>query len=94
MDGWLALKELLRSVPQPEGGQGPRLTVYEGCTELIRCITSIRRSVVTPDDCALQPHDLTHAPDALRYFAASGVCALWEEPREQDDIRRLLSYGI
>jgi hypothetical protein len=22
-----------------------------------------------PDDCAKEPHELTHAPDALRYFA-------------------------
>ena len=62
--GWLALKELIR-----DGEGGPRLLIFSTCTEIVRCLPALVRDKIRPTDCATEPHDVTHAPDALRGFA-------------------------
>ncbi len=62
--GWLALKELLLDT-----GAGPRLKIFSSCTEIIKCLPALERDKIRPTDCATEPHDITHAPDALRGFA-------------------------
>lgn len=62
--GWLAVKELLL-----EGHDGVRLKVFNTCTELIRCLPQLLVDKLRPTDCATEPHEITHAPDALRGFA-------------------------
>lgn len=64
--GWSYIKELLR--PSPDGS--PRMRIFSTCTELIRCLPALQIDRRKPDDCATEPHDITHAPDALRGFAA------------------------
>ena len=63
--GWLALKELLR--PGEDGT--PRLMIFSQCTEIIKCLPALQVDKVRPTDCANEPHEITHAPDALRGFA-------------------------
>ena len=63
--GWLAIKELLRKDANGE----PRLKIFSNCRELIRCLPALIRDEKKPTDCATEPHDITHYPDALRYFA-------------------------
>ena len=62
--GWLAIKELLSDTHG-----GPRLKIFSFCTELIRCLPALTIDKLRPSDCANEPHELTHAPDALRGFA-------------------------
>ena len=62
--GWLSLKELLRT----DGG-GPRLKIFSHCTEIIRCLPALTVDKLRPSDCDTEPHEITHAPDALRGFA-------------------------
>ena len=62
--GWLSLKELLRT-----DGDGPRLKIFSHCTEIIRCLPSLTVDKLRPSDCDTEPHEITHAPDALRGFA-------------------------
>ena len=62
--GWLAVKELLRDT-----GNGPMLKIFSSCRELIRCLPALTVDRVRPTDCANEPHEITHAPDALRGFA-------------------------
>ena len=63
--GWLALKELLRV-----GRSGkPRLQIFRTCTRLIQCLPELQYDPKKPNDVATEPHDITHAPDALRGFA-------------------------
>ena len=64
--GWLSVKELMRN---KEGG--PALSIFSHCTELIRCLPALQIDKHRPSDCATEPHDITHAPDALRGFAVS-----------------------
>ena len=62
--GWLAVKELLI------GGCGrPSVRFFSSCTEIIKCLPALTVDKIRPTDCATEPHDITHAPDALRGFA-------------------------
>ncbi len=62
--GWLAIKELLDARER-----APRLRIFKTCRELIRCLPSLMIDKIRPTDCATEPHEITHAPDALRGFA-------------------------
>ena len=62
--GWLAIKELLCDT-----GYGARLKIFKNCTELIKCLPALTVDKIRPTDCATEPHEITHAPDALRGFA-------------------------
>lgn len=63
ISGWACLHELLKASPQP------KLKIFSTCPEIIKCLGSITHDESNPNDCATQPHNITHLPDALRYFA-------------------------
>ncbi len=63
--GWLAIKELLKKDANGE----PRLHIFTNCKWLIKYLPELQRDDKKPTDCATEPHDITHSPDALRYFA-------------------------
>lgn len=82
--GWLAVKELLKDGPDGE----PRLLIFSNCKELIHCIPALQHDEKKPTDCATQPHEITHLPDALRYFAVQ-----WARPaREVQKKTQLQKY--
>ena len=62
--GWLAVKELLC-----QGTEGIKLKIFSTCTEIIKCLPALQIDKARPSDCKTEPHDITHAPDALRGFA-------------------------
>ncbi len=68
--GWYDLREWLKPYVDEQGRMRAALTVFSNCENLIRTLPSISRDPVNPNDTAAAPHELTHAPDALRYFAA------------------------
>lgn len=70
VDGWLALKEWLN----PRDGGVPNMLIMRNCVNLIRCLPQLMYDGKKPGDASLVPHSITHAPDALRYFAASRIC--------------------
>ncbi len=78
--GWLALKELLCDT-----GSGVRLKIFSTCTEIIRCLPALQRDKIRPTDCASEPHEITHAPDALRGFAIFRA-----RPKKENSKPRLL----
>ena len=80
--GWLAIKELLC-----DAGQGPRLKIFRNCTEIIKCLPALTVDKIRPTDCANEPHEITHAPDALRGFAIFHT-----RPNEQKNIKRYTSW--
>lgn len=63
--GWLAIKELLKV---GENGEA-RLKIFRNCTRLINDLPQLQYDEKRPTDCAIEPHEITHVPDALRYFA-------------------------
>ena len=62
--GWLAIKELLIGI---EGR--PSIRFFSTCLEIIKCLPALTVDKLRPNDCANEPHEITHAPDALRGFA-------------------------
>ncbi|MBR2466984.1 MAG: phage terminase large subunit [Clostridia bacterium] len=86
--GWLAVKELLCDT-----GRGVRLKIFSTCTEIIRTLPALLRDKLRPTDCSTEPHEITHAPDALRGFAifrarpnavAKAGRTLWSEDMWED----------
>ena len=73
--GWLAVKEMLRERGEGTGlvvekrDTGTGIRIFKTCTELIRCLPALTVDKIRPSDCANEPHEITHAPDALRGFA-------------------------
>ena len=65
IDGWMCLKEWLKA----EKNTSPRLKIFRSCSVLIRCLPQLMHDKDRPGDVSVTPHDITHAPDALRYFA-------------------------
>ena len=74
--GWLSLKELMKLDANGEA----RLQIFDTCPELIRCLPELQRDHIRPTDCATEPHEITHAPDALRYFSV-----YWTSPAQKVD---------
>lgn len=64
VQGWLNLKEYLKTWPDGR----PGMLVFDHCVRLIRDLPALQHSDRNPSDCATEPHDITHAPDAIRYF--------------------------
>ena len=82
--GWLALKELLRI---REDGE-PSLKIFSPLTELIRCLPALQIDKLRPSDCAIEPHEITHAPDALRAYAI-----FYARPKETGEARVLMRWS-
>ena len=84
--GWYALKELLKV---KEDGK-PGIIIFETCASLIDCLKCLQHDKTDPNDVSKHPHDLTHGPDALRYFAQTYVLPAEQEvlqvEEEDDDV--------
>lgn len=66
--GWYELKRYLRPQNDVFGDNRPKLQIFNTCRNLIRTLPAVRHDDKNPNDVANTPHELTHAPDALRYF--------------------------
>jgi hypothetical protein len=75
--GWLSVKELL--CRDADGRVG--LKIFSTCHELIKCLPALQRDKIRPSDTANEPHEITHAPDALRAFAITYRRAAKNEAR-------------
>ena len=68
--GWLALKEWLKT---DENGRA-MMQIDVKCKNLLRTLPLLMHDARRQGDAATEPHEITHAPDALRYFASFRVC--------------------
>lgn len=82
--GWYNVKEYLHPV-MTEAGKDSMLAVFENCRALIKCLPQLQHSAVNPNDVATEPHDITHAPDAVRYFVSGRPMAAKYHSRPADD---------
>lgn len=80
IQGWSALKELLKV---REDGK-PGLIIFETCRSLIDSLKCLNHDKTNPNDVSKHPHEITHGPDALRYFAQTYVIP-GEEILETED---------
>lgn len=70
--GWAAMRERLKVVPDEEGRPSAGLRVFPTCPNLIRTLPLLRYDERRWGDAAGEPHEITHAPDAIR-----GFCVYW-----------------
>ena len=56
-------------------GKRENISAFSNCKNLIRTLPAVQFDEKNPNDVAIEPHELTHAPDALRYF-----CTMWHSP--------------
>ncbi|MDD4690585.1 MAG: hypothetical protein PHE51_12695 [Eubacteriales bacterium] len=74
--GCLNMKEWLRPIQEPDEHTGniittANLTIDEGTApNLWKSLLNIQKDEKRPNVYAKTPHDLTHAPDSIRYFTA------------------------
>ncbi|MBQ3080942.1 MAG: phage terminase large subunit [Clostridia bacterium] len=65
--GWRVVREYLRD---GEDGKSA-LCIFDCCENLIRCLPLLRFDDNVREDAADTPHEITHAPEALRYALMS-----------------------
>lgn len=73
VQGWYNVKEWLKVIEVRDEQTGElkktsQLKIFSNCVNLIRTLPQLQRDEKDPNDVADQPHELTHAPDALRGF--------------------------
>ncbi len=73
--GWRAVHEWLADSQDEHGDMVPGLRIFDTCPNLIRTLPAVQYDPRNSEDVATEPHELTHAPDALRYF-----CISWTSP--------------
>jgi phage terminase large subunit len=70
VQGWYNLKEWLKPYEDEQGVKTASLVIFNNCVNLIRTLPQVQRDAKDPNDVATEPHELTHAPDSIRYFIA------------------------
>lgn len=73
VQGWLNLKEWLKPIKTRDEQTGEviitaRIRFFSNCRNIIRTLPAVLKDDKDPNDVATEPHELTHAPDAIRYF--------------------------
>jgi phage terminase large subunit len=49
----------------------PGIIFFNTCESIINDIRDIQADDNNPDDCAKEPHDITHTVDSIRYYCVS-----------------------
>lgn len=98
VQGWYDLKEWLKPYTDEMGVRTARLVIFENCRNLIRTLPALQFDQRNPNDVAGEPHELTHAPDALRGFVSSDAARAWcgggADESDDTEYTSFLEYGI
>lgn len=95
VQGWLQVKEFLKDTSDGK----PGLVIFRNCKGLIEDIQAIQTDEKNPNDCAKEPHDITHSVDSLRYFCISRSLpgepekAVVAEDEEEDNYENCMTGG-
>lgn len=85
--GWRVLREYLKI----NEDSLPKLMITKNCTNLIRCLPLLTFDADVYEDASDVPHEITHAPEALRYALMS------REPRSgflpEQNVSSIYSFG-
>lgn len=84
VQGWYGVKEYLHPYTDETGTVTANMQIFDICTNLIRTLPSLQTDKHNPNDVADEPHEYTHAPDAIRYFVA-GRPMRGEIPQARDE---------
>lgn len=67
IQGWRNMREYLKIYTDVEGYETAKLKIFSTCTNLINNIPALLHDDKNVEDASSKPHDVTHAPEALRY---------------------------
>jgi phage terminase large subunit len=88
VQGWYNVKEWIKPYNSKDEQTGEtkmvaKLRIFKNCSNLIRTLPQLQFDDRDPNDVANEPHEITHAPDAIRYFcSARPLNAVNEEKRD------------
>ena len=91
VQGWYNVKECLKPFETRDEQTGKiymtaKLRIWDNCVNLIRTLPLLQRDDKDPNDVATEPHHLSHAPDALRYFCSMRTRpSIIVKPNKADD---------
>ncbi len=71
VQGWRVLREYLAPYEDEQGIRSARLQIFDTCPNLIRCLPLLQHDKHDPEDAADTPHEVTHAPESIRYGVLS-----------------------
>jgi phage terminase large subunit len=80
VNGWYSVKEWLKPYESKDEQTGENIKTshikfFKNCLNIIRTLPQLQHDGTNPNDVATEPHELTHAPDALR-----GFCSMRQSP--------------
>ena len=92
ISGWMQVHERLKVVDDVDGGKTARLKIFASCKNLIRTLSTIKADEDNINDCATEPHELTHLPDALRYWCITHARIPAEPDRRTEEQKMIDRY--
>lgn len=89
VQGWMAVKEAIKVIDSKDIFTGEpikvsKLTIFNTCTNLIKYLPQIQRDERDPNDCATEPHNITHIIDSLRAFCVVRFNTYLEDDKEHE----------
>lgn len=98
--GWMDLHEWLKPCTDMEGKQAAKIRFFANCNHIIEDLSALIFDSKNPSDCATEPHEITHGPDAIRYFVAGRPAPAAAKEKEAEDAasyeqqaESLINYG-
>ena len=93
--GWLNVKEWLKPKKKRHEQTGEiyedsDIKIFNNCLNLIRCLPQLQHDEKNPNDCATEPHEITHITDALRYFCVSHT----RKSKEENHIMKDFNFKV
>ena len=71
INGWRAVREYLTPYIDEFGEPNANLKIFRTCTYMIMNLPLLQHDEKKVEDAADTPHEITHAPESLRYFIKS-----------------------
>ena len=81
VQGHMMIKDMLAK--RPDGR--PSLLFFNTCRQTLDDLRDIQSDANDPNDCAREPHEVTHRVDAVRYYCVSRVERAGETVRRAAD---------
>lgn len=93
--GWLNVKEWLKPIKKRHEQTGElivdsNIKIFNNCLNLIKYLPQLQHDEKNPNDCATEPHNITHITDALRYFCVSRP----QPTKIENTIERVFNFKI
>lgn len=87
VEGWRQLREYLDPYELDQNVVDANLKIFSHCTRAISHLPALLHDEHNPEDAASEPHEITHAPESIRYGVMSRPPLRSLTPQEQEERR-------